>query len=61
MVEVSLLDYTEQVKVVYPKAEEELIDFLNMCNFKDSKVILCPRCSTVFDKEDAKDLEKFRP
>ena len=27
--EVSLLDYIEKVKVVYPKVEEELIDFLN--------------------------------
>lgn len=40
--EVSMLDYTEQMKVVYPKAEEEWINFLNSCKIKGSKVMLCP-------------------
>lgn len=34
----------EQMKVVYPKAEEELVDFLNLCKLKYSEVMLCPRC-----------------
>lgn len=33
--------YKEQMKVVFPKAEEEFIDFLNLWNLKDSKVMLC--------------------
>lgn len=27
--EVNMLDFTEKMKVVYPKVEEELFDFLN--------------------------------
>lgn len=34
--EVNMLNYKEKVKMVYPKAEEELIDFLNRCKLKDS-------------------------
>lgn len=40
--EVSKVDYIEKMKVVYPKAEEELIDFLNRCKIKGSEVMLCP-------------------
>lgn len=50
-------DYDEQIKVVFPKAEEELIDFLNKCKLKDFKVMLYPRCNTVFDGEVEKVLE----
>lgn len=39
------------MKVVFPKAEEELIDFQNKCKLKDSEVMLCLRYSVVFDKE----------
>lgn len=59
VVEVSPLDYTKHVKMVYPKVEEELVDFLNRCKLKDSEVILCSRCNVVFDKEVVKGLEKF--
>lgn len=50
-------NYQEKLKVVFPKAEEELIDFLNQCKLKDFEVMLCPRCSSVFDKEAPKKLE----
>lgn len=28
--EVTMLNYTKKIKMVYPKAKEDLIDFLNM-------------------------------
>lgn len=59
--EMTILDYIEKMKVVYPKDEEELIDFLNRCNIKGYKVMICPRCSVVFDEEAIKDLEKIKP
>jgi len=53
--------FDEKVKVAYHMDEEELIDFLNRCRFRNSKVMLCPRCSSVFDKEATKSLEGFIP
>jgi hypothetical protein len=43
--------FDEKFKATYPTAEEEQIDFLNRCRLKNSEVMLCPRCSVVFDKE----------
>lgn len=59
--EVNMLKYNEQVKVVYPRYEEELIDFLNKCKLKYSEVMLCPSYIAVFDKEVLKEVEKIRP
>lgn len=59
--EVSMLDYTEKMKVVYPKDKEKLIDFLNMCNIKGSEVMLWPYWSAVFVKELVEDLKKSIP
>lgn len=59
--EVTMLNYTEQMKVVYTKVEGDLIDFLNRCKIKGSEVMLYPCCSAVFNNEDAKDLEKVVP
>lgn len=56
-----MVDYTEKIKVVCPKAEEELIDFLNRCKIIGSEVMLCPRCSALFDIEATKDLENIKP
>jgi len=53
--------FNEKLKIVSPTAEEELIDFLNRCKLKNSKVMLCPRCSAVFDKEATKGLEGSIP
>lgn len=53
-------DYVEKMKVVYPRAEEELIDFLNKCKIKCSNVMLCPCCSAAFDKEATKDPGKYQ-
>lgn len=51
--------YAEKIKVAYPKAEEDLIDFLNRCKISNSVTMLSPRCSAVFDKEAAKVLKAF--
>lgn len=40
-----------QIEVVYPKAGENLLEFLHYCKARGSKVMLCPRCSAVFDKK----------
>jgi hypothetical protein len=53
--------YEEKIQVVFPKAEEDLIDFVNKCKISGSLVMLCPRCSTTFNKKDAKNFEGFRP
>ncbi|XP_045797576.1 uncharacterized protein LOC123891716 [Trifolium pratense] len=52
-------EYYEKMKVVYPRAEEELIDFLQRCKLNKSEVMLCPRCSAVFDKKAIEGLNKF--
>ncbi|MCI81229.1 hypothetical protein A2U01_0102502, partial [Trifolium medium] len=44
-------EYEKKVREVYPNAEEELMDFLNRCKLNNSEVMMCPRCSTVCDKE----------
>ncbi|XP_045822090.1 uncharacterized protein LOC123914975 [Trifolium pratense] len=54
-------EYYEKMKVVYPGAEEELIDFLQRCKLNKSEVMLCPRCSSVFDKKATEGLNKFIP
>jgi len=53
--------YEEKIQVVFPKVEEYLVDFLNRCKIYGSPVMLCPRCSVVFDKKAAKNVEGFRP
>ncbi|XP_050875202.1 uncharacterized protein LOC127078820 [Lathyrus oleraceus] len=40
------VDITE----VYPRADEDLVDFLYRCKNKGSQVCLCPRCGAVTDK-----------
>jgi hypothetical protein len=54
-------EYVEKVKMVYPRAEEELIDFLQRCKISNTEVMLCPRCSAVFDKKATDGLNKFVP
>lgn len=43
--------YAEKIKVVYPYAEEELIYFLNKYKWKDSEVMMFPRCGAIFYKK----------
>jgi len=51
----------KMMEVAYPKAEEDLIDFLNRCKISNTNAMLFPRCSAVFDKEVAKSIEGFLP
>jgi len=53
--------YAEKMKVAYPKSEEDLVDFLKRCKISNSTIMLCPRCSAVFDKEAARSIEGFKP
>ena len=53
--------FDEKAKTTYPTTEEKLIDFLNCCRLKNFEVMLCPRCSSVFDKEATKSLENVVP
>jgi len=53
--------FDEKLKTAYPTSEEELIDFLNRCKLKNYEVMLCPKCSVVFDKEATKGLESSIP
>jgi len=53
--------FVEKMKVAYPLAEEELIDFINRCKLKFFEVMLCPICSYVFNKEATKGIKGFIP
>jgi hypothetical protein len=54
-------EYVEKINVVYPRAEEELIDFLQRCKLNKTEVVLCPRCSAMFDKKAIDGLKKYAP
>jgi hypothetical protein len=43
----------EYNKVAFPQEEETLSDFLRRFQKKKSEVMLCPKCSVVFDKKAA--------
>ncbi|KEH17256.1 hypothetical protein MTR_0029s0180 [Medicago truncatula] len=58
---VTEVQFTENMKVPYPKAGEDLVDFFNRCKISNTNAMLCPRCSAVFDKEAAKFIEGFQP
>jgi len=53
--------FAEKMKTTYPKAEEDLINFLNRCKISNTNAMLFPRCNAMFDKEAAKSVEGFRP
>jgi len=53
--------HVKKMEVAYPKAEEDLIDFPNRCKISNNHVVLCPRCSAIFDKEATKSVEGFLP
>jgi len=53
--------FAEKMKTAYPKAEEDLIDFLNRCKISNTNAMLYPRCSAMFDKDAAKSVEGFQP
>lgn len=47
----------EKVRVAYPKSDERLVEFLHRFQEKKSEVMLCPRCSSVFNKKAAENIE----
>jgi len=53
--------FAEKMIVAYPRAEEDLIDFLNKCKISNTNAMLCPRCIAIFDKDAAKSVEGFQP
>ena len=53
--------FAEKMSVAYPRAEEDLIDFLNRCKISNTNAMLCPKCSAIFTKEAARSVEGFRP
>lgn len=50
----------EQVKLAYPKNEEILEKFLHRCQRKNSEMMLCPRCNSVFDKKVTKNIHRVQ-
>ncbi|RYR53682.1 hypothetical protein Ahy_A06g028892 [Arachis hypogaea] len=58
--DVALDDFESQVRFVYTRAGDGLLDFLVQQKIKDCDVSLCPRCNTVFDAEAAAIFEKER-
>lgn len=47
------------MKVSYPKKDESLVEFPHHCQRKKSEVMLCPSCSSVFDKKAVENIKKF--
>lgn len=50
----------DHMRVVYPKNDENSIELLHHCQKNKSEVMLCPKCSYVFDKKVAEILERVR-
>jgi hypothetical protein len=66
MVEVSQRDQTEvgedrrrkeYQRLAYPKEEENLVEFIKRCQKMRTEVMLCPRCSAIFDRKATTNLE----
>ena len=47
-----------QMKVAYPKANENLLDFLLRFPKKKLESLMCPRCSSMYDKKTTENLER---
>ncbi|KAI5419334.1 hypothetical protein KIW84_043483 [Lathyrus oleraceus] len=47
----------EYQRLAYPKEEENLIEFIKRCQKMRTGVMLCPRCSAIFDRKAATNLE----
>ncbi|KAI5435506.1 hypothetical protein KIW84_022072 [Lathyrus oleraceus] len=66
MVEISQKDQAEEgedrrrkeyQRLAYPREEENLMEFIKRCQRMKSEVMLCPRCSAVFDRKATTNLE----
>ncbi|KAI5417175.1 hypothetical protein KIW84_041973 [Lathyrus oleraceus] len=47
----------EYQRLAYPKEEENLVEFIERCQKMRTEVMLCPRCSAIFDRKAATNLE----
>lgn len=50
----------ELLKEIFPKPEEELVDFLNWCKVSNSRTLLCPNWNVVYDEKVAKKINTLR-
>lgn len=48
----------EKVRVAYPKSDESLVEFLHHFQKQKVEAMLCPRCSSIFDKKTAENIER---
>ncbi|KAI5419448.1 hypothetical protein KIW84_043577 [Lathyrus oleraceus] len=44
-------------RLAYPKEEENLVEFIKRCQKMRTEVMLCPRCSAIFDRKATTNLE----
>ncbi|XP_020234173.1 uncharacterized protein LOC109814214 [Cajanus cajan] len=51
-------DFAKEEEPIYPKEGDSLVEFLSKKNEDDREVMLCPRCSVVFDRAAAKAFEE---
>lgn len=47
-------EFEKEEEFVFPHAEDTLLEFLTKKKKSKKEVILCPRCSVVFDKSTKK-------
>ncbi|KAI5433967.1 hypothetical protein KIW84_020992 [Lathyrus oleraceus] len=47
----------EHQRLAYPREEENLMEFIKRCQRMKTEVMLCPRCSAVFDRKATTNLE----
>ena len=47
-------------KTAFPKEDGDLEDFLHRCQKKKLEVMICPRCSSIFDKKAAEHIQVMR-
>ncbi|KAI5442393.1 hypothetical protein KIW84_011459 [Lathyrus oleraceus] len=47
----------EYQRLAYPKEEENLVEFIKRCQKIRTEVMLCPRCSAIFDMKATTNLE----
>nr|KYP38587.1 hypothetical protein KK1_040155 [Cajanus cajan] len=53
-----LEEFAKEQEPIYPKEGDNLLDFLSKKKDDDREVMLCPRCSAVFDRSAAKAFEE---
>lgn len=49
-----------QVKMAYPKNDKSLMEYIHCFQLKKFEVMICPRCSSVFDKEVVENIDRVR-